>query len=84
VAQVAVSSQINTKHINTVWAECTILVLNLLVRRVTSRLLKFKEQVRIGVTLSLQPMPTNCSYLPVIYNNLNFQYSAITGCFVPF
>jgi len=24
VAQVAVCSQINTKHINTVWAECTI------------------------------------------------------------
>jgi len=25
VAQVAVCSQINTKHINTVWAECTTL-----------------------------------------------------------
>jgi len=24
-AQVAVCSQINTKHINTVWAECTII-----------------------------------------------------------
>jgi len=24
VAQVAVCSQINTKHINTVWAECTV------------------------------------------------------------
>jgi len=39
VAQVAVSSQMNTKHINTVWAECTIIeMLNLLVHHVTSRL----------------------------------------------
>ena len=34
VAQVAVCSQINTKHINTVWAECKIL----LVHHVTGRL----------------------------------------------
>jgi hypothetical protein len=36
VAQVAVFSHINTKHINTVWAERT--MLNLLVHHVTSRL----------------------------------------------
>jgi len=39
VAQVAVCSQINTKHINTVWAERTIVeMLDLLVQHVTSRL----------------------------------------------
>ena len=39
VAQVAVCSQINTKHINTVWAERTICwMLNLLVDHVTTRL----------------------------------------------
>ena len=37
VAQVAVCSQINTKHINTVWAERTVNV-KLLVHHVTSRL----------------------------------------------
>jgi hypothetical protein len=36
-AEVAVCSEINTEHINTVLAECT----NLLVRHVTSRLFKF-------------------------------------------
>jgi len=37
MAQVAVCSQINTKHINTVWAESTIVeMLNLLVHHVTS------------------------------------------------
>jgi NMD protein affecting ribosome stability and mRNA decay len=39
VAQVAVCSQINTKHINTVWAELTVVkIFNLLVHPVTSRL----------------------------------------------
>jgi hypothetical protein len=39
VAQVAVCSQVNTKHINTVWAERTIVeMLNLLVHHVNSRL----------------------------------------------
>jgi len=39
VAQVAVCSQINTKHINTVWAERTVVrMLNLLVHHVTGRL----------------------------------------------
>jgi hypothetical protein len=39
VAQVAVSSQIKTKHINTVWAERRIVeMLNLLMHHVTSRL----------------------------------------------
>jgi len=39
VAQVAVRSEINTKHINTVWAERTIIeILKLLVHHVTSRL----------------------------------------------
>jgi len=39
-AEVAVYSEINTKHINTVWAESTILkkFLNLLIHHVTSRL----------------------------------------------
>jgi hypothetical protein len=38
VAQVAVCSQINTKHINTVWAESTILNVKLVVHHVTSKL----------------------------------------------
>jgi hypothetical protein len=39
VAQVAVCSQINTKHINTVWEERTVVECkNLLVHHVTSRL----------------------------------------------
>jgi hypothetical protein len=39
VAQAAVCSQINTKHINTVWAERTVVkIFNLLVHPVTSRL----------------------------------------------
>jgi hypothetical protein len=39
VAQVAVCSQTNTKHISTVWAERTIVkIFNLLVHPVTSRL----------------------------------------------
>jgi len=39
VAQVAVCSEINTKHINTVWAERTIVeYLNLLMHHVTSKL----------------------------------------------
>jgi len=37
VAQVAICSQINTKHINTVWAECIILKCKMLVNE-TSRL----------------------------------------------
>jgi hypothetical protein len=38
MAQVAVCSQTNTKHINTIWAEHTVVkVLNLLVYPVTSR-----------------------------------------------
>jgi hypothetical protein len=41
VAQVAVYSQTTTKHINTVWAERTIVkIFNLLVHPVTSRLSK--------------------------------------------
>ena len=40
MAQVAVCSQINTKHINTVWAERTVLNVKLLVHHVTGRLLK--------------------------------------------
>jgi len=44
VAQVAVCSQINTKHINTVWAEHTFVeMLNLLVDHITSRLWKVKR-----------------------------------------
>jgi len=44
VAQVAASSQMNTKHINTVWAEHTIVeILNLLVNHVTSRRWKIKR-----------------------------------------
>jgi hypothetical protein len=43
VAQVAVCSQVNTKHINTVWAEQTMLEL---VHRVTSRLLKVKMDIQ--------------------------------------
>jgi hypothetical protein len=42
VAQVAVCSQINTKHINTVWAERTVVV-KPVVHHVTSRLEKVKE-----------------------------------------
>jgi hypothetical protein len=43
VRQVAVCSQTDTKHINTVWAERTIVkIFNLLVHPVTSRLLKVK------------------------------------------
>jgi hypothetical protein len=39
MAQVPVYSQTNTKHINTVWAERTIVkIFNLLVHSVTSRL----------------------------------------------
>jgi len=39
VSQVVVCSQINKKHINTVWAEPTIAeILNLLVHHVTGRL----------------------------------------------
>jgi hypothetical protein len=38
VAQVAVCSQINTKHINTVWAELQLLNAKLLVHHITSRL----------------------------------------------
>jgi len=38
VAQVAVCSQINTKHINTVWAERTVVECKLVVQHVTSRL----------------------------------------------
>jgi len=39
VAEVAVCSQINTKHINAVWAERTIVeMLNLLVHHVTCRI----------------------------------------------
>ena len=36
VAQVAVCSQINTKHINTVWAERTVVDVKLFVHHVTS------------------------------------------------
>jgi hypothetical protein len=44
VAQVTVYSQTNTKHINTGWAECTIVkMFNLLVHPVTSRLWMVKE-----------------------------------------
>jgi len=40
-AKFAVCSQINTKHINTLWTEPTIfLMLNLLVHHVTGRLYK--------------------------------------------
>jgi hypothetical protein len=43
VAQVAGFSQTNTKHINTVWKERTIVkIFNLLVHPLTSRLLKVK------------------------------------------
>jgi hypothetical protein len=43
VAQVAVCSQTNTKHINTVWAERTVVkIFNLFVHPVTSRLWKVK------------------------------------------
>ena len=38
VAQVAVCSQINTKHVSTVWAERKLLNAKLLVHHVTSRL----------------------------------------------
>ena len=38
VAQVAVCSQINTKHINTVWAERTTVECKVLVHHVTGRL----------------------------------------------
>ena len=38
VAQVAVCSQINTKHINTLWAEPKLLNVKLLVHHVTGRL----------------------------------------------
>jgi hypothetical protein len=39
MAQVAVCSQTNTKHINTVWAERTVVkTFNLMVHPVTSRL----------------------------------------------
>jgi len=34
-AQVAVSSEINTKQINTVWAECIILSVKLLVHEIS-------------------------------------------------
>ena len=40
VAQVAVCSQINTKHISRVWAERTIVDVKLLMHHVTSRLWK--------------------------------------------
>jgi hypothetical protein len=44
VTQVAVCSQINTKYINTVWAELTIVkIFNLLVHPVTSRLYKVNK-----------------------------------------
>ena len=38
VTQVAVCSQINSKHINTLWAEVQLLNVKLLVHHVTSRL----------------------------------------------
>ena len=38
VAQVAIRSQINTKHINTMWAERKLLNVELLVHHVTGRL----------------------------------------------
>jgi hypothetical protein len=38
VAQVAVCSQINKKHINTVWAECRIFYVELVSHHVTGRL----------------------------------------------
>jgi hypothetical protein len=44
VAQVAVYSQTNTKHINTVWEEGTIfLILHVLVHHVTSRFERVKS-----------------------------------------
>ena len=42
MAQVAVGSQINTKHINTVWAEHTVVEFKLVVHHVTGRLYKLK------------------------------------------
>jgi hypothetical protein len=49
VPQFAVCSQIHTKHINTVWAELTVVVcLNLLVHHVTSRLRKVKGSLRFS------------------------------------
>jgi hypothetical protein len=38
VTKVAICSQTNTKHINTVWAECTVVRILNLVNPVTSRL----------------------------------------------
>jgi hypothetical protein len=56
VAQVAVCSQTNTKHIITVWKEHTIVkIFNLLVHPVTSRLLKVKGTVPyVGLQGSLE------------------------------
>ena len=48
MAQVAVCSQINTKHINTVWAERKLLNVKLLVHHVTSRL----QRVNRGTVLT--------------------------------
>ena len=42
MAQVAVCSQINTKHINTVWAERTAVNVKLVVHHVISRVYKVK------------------------------------------
>jgi hypothetical protein len=54
MAQVAVFSQTNTKHINIVWAERTVAkIFNLLVHPVTSRLYKVKEMYWILYSFTL-------------------------------
>ena len=48
VAQVAVCSQINTKHINTVWAERTV-VLNVKPFKAEAQTALFKDPVRTAL-----------------------------------
>jgi hypothetical protein len=67
-AEVAVCSEINTEHINTVWTERTVLeMLNLLVHHVTSRLYKVKSS-------------RNTFILIQTANNLTYSVHRIVHC----
>ena len=70
VAQVAVCSQINTKHINTVWTERTV-VENLVVDHVTSRLYKVN-------LLCTSPKARQSMYSYVLPSNI--LYFSVTNC----
>jgi hypothetical protein len=71
MAQFAVCSETNTKHINTVWAERTVKTFNLLVHHVTSRLLKVKQD---------EGYPSNTTILNILFLLVYFNQAT---CFDP-